>query len=196
MANTSRTGFWPVGTVSGAPWQGSVRRYGVDGATNICIGDPVELQANGTLKLLTTGGTAFMGVVVGTEPVTKSTTSVQGGSTTLEVKYIPKGTAGKVLVCTAADTIYECTANFGANTTTIGTHANAIVADNTAVSVAKISSATLDSKNLVTTAGGTFRVIDIVDRVDNAEDAGTDGSNTKVLVVLNAGLAKAGVVGV
>lgn len=189
---TNRPGFWPVGTLSGAPWQGSVRRVAVDGSTNICLGDPVELQANGIACLNTTANSAaFLGVVVGIEPVTRTTTSVQGSATNLEVKYIPKGTAGKALVCTATDTLYECLANFGAQTANIGEGANHVAADNTAVSVAKISTAVLDTKNPTALTGGTWRIVDIVDRVDNTNTThGADGANTCVLVTLKKGIAK------
>lgn len=191
MGNIKRAGFWPVGTLSGAPWTGAVRRIDVDGSTNVCLGDPIAMQANGIGCLSTTANSAaLLGFVVGIEPVTKSTTTVQGASTSLEVKYIPKGTAGKVLVSVGPDTIYECLANFGANTTNIGENANIIIGDNTAVSVAKISNAVINSKALAATLDGQVKIIGIVDRPDNTNTFGAADSNTLVQVVLNKGLLK------
>lgn len=182
--NTSRTGFWPVGTISGASWHGGVRRYPVDGATNVCLGDPVELQANGTLKLLTANSDKFIGVVVGIEPVTKSTTSVQStGQPNLEVKYIPKGTAGKVLIAASPETIFEATANFGATTANVGENANAVVGDNTSTFTGKFSNSVLNTKATAVTADGSFRIIDVLDISSDTNTALADGTNTKVLVV-------------
>lgn len=65
MANVDRpNGFKPVGTLSGAPWEGTVRAIGVADGADIYIGDPVNL-ASGLAAPGATNDAAFLGVAVG-----------------------------------------------------------------------------------------------------------------------------------
>jgi hypothetical protein len=148
MANTSRLGMWPVGTLTGSPWSASVRRIQVDGSTNICIGDPVTMQANGIGKLMATANTNdFFGVVVGVEAVNKTTNSVASTSSpNLERNFAPKGTTlSNVMVVVDPYTIYEVLGNMGAATNMIGTAVNIIAADNQATTPTKTSTCYADT---------------------------------------------------
>ena len=66
MANSNRRGFWPVGTLSGSPWQGSVKRFnhGYGEAVIMGIGDMCELESTGFVYPCC----AFLLHNIGTEP--------------------------------------------------------------------------------------------------------------------------------
>jgi hypothetical protein len=65
MANVDRpNGFRPVGTVSGAPWQSTIRAVGVADGADIFLYDPLNLES-GLVAIGATNDTAFLGVAVG-----------------------------------------------------------------------------------------------------------------------------------
>lgn len=195
MANKNRTGFYPVGTMTGAPWYGGVRRFvaNVTGA-NVCVGDLVSLDAAGKAQLTAAGGTNILGAVVGIEPVAKTTTSVQGGSLTLERVYLPAAAAGTQYVRVACDpfTIYE---------TIIGNSTTALVAANIgenydilvtaggqqSPATKPIGACTLDAGNPLVSVSGQCILIDIPDYPDNEA-----GANQRVHVLINESFFKAG----
>lgn len=119
MANSNRpNGFTPVGTISGSPWQASLRWYDLD-ATHaaVAVGDLVQMTADGYMDILAAGETQMMGVIVGV--INHGSTTVLGKqgdhflSTTsptlsgVNSKSVPLNTAGSILVCTAPDVILE-----------------------------------------------------------------------------------------
>lgn len=119
MANVNNVnGFKPVGTLSGSPWQGSVRQYSLD-ATHSAIakGDLVQMTADGYPDLYAAGETQLLGVVVGClDHVAVDVLGKQGdsflstGAVTLDIpgkNYIAANTAGVILVATAPDIILE-----------------------------------------------------------------------------------------
>ena len=121
MANTDKVrGFRPVGTLSGSPWQGSVRQYTLD-ATHaaIAVGDLVQMTADGYPDLYAAGETQLLGVVVGVyNTVAEDVLGKQGdsylstGAVTLDVpakNYVALNTAGVIAVATAPDLIMEGT---------------------------------------------------------------------------------------
>ena len=65
MANVDRpNGLRPVKTLSGAPWQGSIRAIGVADSADIYVGDPLNLES-GLAAPGATNDAAFLGVAVG-----------------------------------------------------------------------------------------------------------------------------------
>jgi hypothetical protein len=119
MANVNNpNGFKPVGTLSGSPWQGSVRQYSLD-ATHaaLAVGDLVQMTADGYPDILAAGETQMLGVVVACYPHTH--TDVLGkqgdsfmstGSIDLDIpnkNQVALNTAGVIAVATAPDIILE-----------------------------------------------------------------------------------------
>ena len=72
MANLDRAnGFTPIGTLSGSPWSASVEAFETDaGHALLGVGDLIEMTADGTVDILTTGATdsGVIGVMVGIVP--------------------------------------------------------------------------------------------------------------------------------
>ena len=65
MANADRPrGFRPVGTMSGAPWQNTVRYVGVADGEDIGVGDMLNLES-GLADPMATNDTAILGCAVG-----------------------------------------------------------------------------------------------------------------------------------
>lgn len=180
MANVDRpNGFTPVGTLSGSPWQASVRLYELD-ATHaaIAVGDLVQMTADGYLDILAAGETQLMGVVVGI--INHGAASVLGkqgdhflssSSPTLSgvnSKSVPLNTAGYVLVATAPDIILEAQedgdtdplelADVGQNVEIIGGGPNATTG---------ISSMEIDSSSHNTTNTLPLRLLGLAQRPDN-----------------------------
>lgn len=191
MANPNRTGFYPVGTLTGAPWTAKVRRFIANTTTgNYCVGDLVMLDAIGKANII--GGTLYagaitniLGAVVGIEPVAKTTTSVQGGSLSLEKQYLSKGTAGTqyVRVCTDPTTIYEAVVG-GTGTTAVSNIGASVsilsLAGGTNTMAKVISSMVLDAAS-ITTGTNIFQIVDFPVAPDNDLTA----ANARVHVVLN-----------
>lgn len=65
MANVDRpNGLRPVKTMSGAPWQGTIRAIGVADSADIFVNDPVNLES-GLAAPGASNDAAFLGVAVG-----------------------------------------------------------------------------------------------------------------------------------
>lgn len=194
MANKNRTGFYPVGTMTGAPWFGGVRRFVANTvAANVCVGDLVSLDVLGKAQVTAAGGTNILGAVVGIEPVAKTTTSVQASSLTLERVYLASGASGTTYVRVSCDphTIYETV--LGNNTT--GVFANNIgenfdilttAGGQQAPSTTPLGPAVLDGSSLGNVAGQCI-LIDIPNYPDNEESA-----NQRVHVIINESFWKGG----
>lgn len=196
MANTSKIrGFLPVKHISGAPYNGQANMYAVASgdATALFIGDPVKLDgsadANGVATVTkATQGASVLGVVVGIVPAKLDPVSgkMTTGSTSLDSpQYRAASTAAFVMVCDAADVIYEVEAVTGSNSAVamaaadVGLNADlATVAGSTTTGT---SAAALDMSTKAATATLQFKILGTVQRVDNEPT----GNNTKVLVKIN-----------
>lgn len=196
MANVNKTGFYPVGTLTGSPWNSSVRRFVANTLTcNICKGDLVSLSFDGKVNPVVGADSNIIGACVGFEPISKTTTSVQGASLSLEKQYIEKGATGTryVQVVTDPFAVYETivanggtvnivTANIGENYGILST-----AGGQQSPSSKPVSPSTLDLGNPLGNAVGQLVLLEIVDRADNE----LTGANTAVRVVLNQSLLKA-----
>lgn len=163
MANADRPrGFSPVGTLSGSPWQGAVRKYSVDAsnATAVFIGDAVALEADGNVT--PAGATSVvLGVVVGV-------TVDRDVLATEHPGYLPASTAGSVLVCIAPDAIYEVQEDsVGGALALTDVGANIDLIAGTGSTTTGRSAHELDSNTATSAASAQFRIIGIVDREDN-----------------------------
>lgn len=165
MANVDRPrGLRPVGTLSGAPWQGAVREYSVDAsnATAIFNGDPVTLEADGNVTPTADGG-VILGVVVGVKVDRDVAATEHPG-------YLPATTAGSVLVCIAPDAIYEVQSDDAATAevalTDVG--ANIDLNANAGSTTTGQSAYELDADTITSAGSAQLRIIGLVDRPDNA----------------------------
>lgn len=191
MANKNRTGFYPVGTLTGAPWHGGVRRFIANTTSaNLCIGDLVTLDVLGKAQLVPTiaAGVAsnIVGAIVGIEPVAKTTNTVQAGSLTLERIYIPSATAGTVYVRVATDpkTIYECVSNGAVSYANIGQcfSITGTAGGQQSPATKPMGAAVID----IQTGGKTANCFICVD-IPNYPDNDMASANARMHVVLNGG---------
>ena len=186
MANVDRpNGFRPVGTLSGSPWQGSVRLCSAD--ADLFRGDIVTLGATGAVVGATGGGymdadratsttaTIALGVVVGWSPDPNNLAALYYDASS-------QGANGGVYVCTAPDVILEAQGD--------GDGTVAVVADigenfdlvlGAGSTTTGVSNMEVDSSSGVTTADTPLKLIGFVDAPDN--EVGV--ANQKMLVTLN-----------
>lgn len=179
MANTDAPcGFKPVRYRSGAPYNGAFRRYyiGTGDSNNIFIGDPVALSGTGgsagglggarpavvraTAGAGSSAGDGPVGVVVGFENLT---------SDNLSRTYRPASTAGYLLVCDDPDVVYHIQEDSDGGALTldsIGLNANFIIG--TGDTATGTSRTEIDSGTAAVTATLDMRLIQPVDRPDNA----------------------------
>lgn len=180
MANVDRpNGFKPVGTLSGSPWQGSVRQYSLD-ATHaaLAVGDLVEMTADGYPDIFTAGGTQLLGVVVACYPHTavdklgkQGDSFMSTGSIDLDIpnkNQVALNTVGVIAVATAPDIIMEAQedgdtdplelADVGQNVEIIGGGPAATTG---------ISGMEIDSSSHATTNTLPLRLLGLAQRPDN-----------------------------
>lgn len=180
MANTDRpSGLRPVGTISGAPWQGHVRSYPVDSSNGTAIfrGDPIKLEDDGNVAPATAGD-LLLGVCVGVE-VSRTVAATEHPG------YLPASTAGTVMVCVGPDVIYEIQEDSvgGAMVATnVGSNGDiAVTAGSTTTGNSKVE---LDSSDVIakdaSAASAQLLVLALVDRPDNEI-----GTEAKWLVRIN-----------
>ena len=195
MANKNRTGYYPVGTLNGSPWFGGVRRFVANTvAANVCVGDLVSLDALGKAQVTAAGGTNILGAVVGIEPVTRTTSSVQASSLTLERVYLPSAASGTTYVRVACDpfTIFETVLG---NTTTplfansIGENFDILTTagGQQSPSTTPLGPAVLDGGNPLGNVSGQVIVMAIPEYPDNEA-----GANQRIHVIINESFWKAG----
>lgn len=136
----ARTGFWPVGTASGSPWQSSVRRFRHGaGEEAVALGDVVALNTDtGNANAVIAGSVNIIGVCVGVHPTPPPEDGVGNLGTdqvdlTLGGRFIANAAAGFVDVVTAPDGLFRCYAANGSLTTAeIGENVDIIAGANTA----------------------------------------------------------------
>lgn len=117
MANPDKpNGFIPVGTLSGAPWQGAVRTIGVADGEDIFVGDMVNLES-GLADPMATNDSSILGAVVAVGRFDDLTGS-KGGSfdpTNLSTIFYDDSahtnTDYFVSIALATDCIYEVQSN-------------------------------------------------------------------------------------
>ena len=196
MANTSKiTGFRPLKSALGGVDSPSTSIYAVAAAdaTALFVGDPVKLDgsadADGVATVTkATQGASVLGVVVGIIPDKMSPVSgkMTTGSTSLDAPiYRAASTARYVLVNDDPSQIYEVEAVTGSNSAysfaaaDVGLNADlSTVAGSTTTGN---SAAALDMSTKATTATLQFKILGVVQRVDNEPT----GNSTKVLVKIN-----------
>jgi len=198
MANKNRTGFYPVGTLTGAPWSASLRRFPANTTVcNVCKGDLVELTVDGTVEPVVGASSNILGVVVGIEPITRTTTSVQASSLTLERTYIPKSTSGMFVRVTTDPFVLLQTVT--ANGTTIGTanvgeqyNVLGTAGGRQTPTTTPLGTGTLDVGNPQVNAVGQLVLMDIgFDIANDASNSTYAGSNTTALVMISSSVFKA-----
>jgi len=197
MANVSRPGAWPVGTVSGSPWQGSVKEFPVvAGADEIYVGDLIQLEADGNADRLVTHNGRILGACVGVKPVSSqelgTTTLALAGGTEVALGQKYSSGAGTIFVCTAPDAIYEMDATAAVEgQTNVGQTAN-ITAAARGSNTTGLSAHVVNISQIGTDATGQLRIIAIPKRVDNTPGA----ANCHVHVVINQHQYNKGAVGI
>ena len=180
MSNTDRPrGAIPVGTLSGSPVSGTIRRYPVDSsnATAIFRGDFVKLEADGNVAPAAAGD-VLLGVALG--PVVDRAIPA-----TEHPGYLPATTAGYVRVAVGPDILYEVQEDsVGGDMTAAMVGANGNIAAGAGSTTTGVSGHELDSSDVTTNNGSAataqLRVVALVDREDNAV-----GTNAKWLVRIN-----------
>lgn len=197
MANVSRPGAWPVGTVSGSPWQGSVKELPVDAAaTDIYVGDLVTLTATGICNAVGAHtGINILGACVGVKPVTGqslgSTTLALAGNTEVALGQKYSSGAGTIFVCTAPDAIYEMDATAAVvGQSNVGQTVN--IAFPTGSTTTGLSAHVINISQIGTSNLGQLRIVGIPNRVDNT----TGAANCHVHVVVNWHTYEKGAAGV
>lgn len=203
-------GFWPVRTVTGAPWNGQVEHFYIPAsdATAVYIGDVVK--AGGTSG---GAGVTVSGInVEGMPTVTRATVGTTGqdivgvvvgfkyapGTTVPEKKHREASTARVAMVALAKDNLFEVQED--ADTTPI---AAASMGLNVAYTLTAGSATTglsgmeLDSSTAATTATLPVRLIELARRPDNAYNTGgSDTDQAKFIVKFNTHVLADNVAGV
>lgn len=177
MANTSRiSGFRPVKSLNGAPYNGQANLYYVASATDeILVGDIVKLggsaDANGIPTADLCGAIDVpLGVVVGiVNPKLDPAGKMSTGSITLDLPattQIAAAAAGYILVCDDPNVIMEAEASNGTPTANdVGL--NISHANGARTSATVTSPAYLDFGTEAITSTLNFRLVGFVQRVDN-----------------------------
>ena len=164
MANVNRpNGFKPVGTISGSPWSGAVRKYSCDASSGaIFPGDLIKLEADGKAEAAAAGDTQLIGVCVGIVVDRDVAATEHPG-------YKPATTAGEILVCIAPDALYEAQED-GDTTdlalTDIGANVDMVDAGGSTVTGQSVQM--IDSDSATASGSAQLRIVDFIDRPDNA----------------------------
>lgn len=200
MANDSRpNGLRPVGTTSGAKWNGQVNMYlcpSADG-TAIFVGDAVKSGGTaGAAGVIVNGqdceGIATIAVATAADPIRGVVVGFLPKQSDLTVLHREASTNRIALVVDDPNVVYEIQANgTGMVAADVGANANVVA---TAGSTTTGQSAfVLDESSVATTLTLQLRILGLVKRVDNAI-----GASDKVLVRINKHelYSPAGLVGV
>ena len=165
-------GAKPVGTLSGAPWQGLVRSYLASGsADDIFIGDFVALESDGFIDAANAAEVDLLGVCVGFQPAQAGQTSgvtdhfLGATSYDLSKKYYDASVDGEawILVAVGPDVLYEMQTDGTITYTDIGNNAEIVATAGSTTkghSLQEVSSTTI-------TATAQLRIVAPVNRPDN-----------------------------
>lgn len=170
MANADKaTGLTPIGTLSGADWQGQLRRYVfASGDSNACfIGDLVKLtgtlDATGKMHVIarSTIGDGSIGVLVGLVP---------NGSDEGSLSKIHRlaDTARTAFIALGGDILYSIQEDSDGNAIEIAEgdlNCNVLIGSGDAIT--GLSTSQLDSTTAASDAGLNVRLHHIIDRPDN-----------------------------
>jgi len=184
MANTnSPNGFRVYGNAFGRTGAGDqITKFWNAGTTILGVGDPVvrvtgsassDPAGVGAIVTRATTGAYCTGHVVGFDVNT---------SNLAQVGYMPSGTSGYVYVCNDPDTllvVQEGGSGTALSTQNIGQSINAITAVN-ASTVMGSSLYQIDNATVTTASTGTYTIVGLLQRADNAV-----GANAKWLVKVN-----------
>lgn len=117
MAQVAPFGLRPVGTISGAPWQGSVKQFLIPSgdSTAVFVGDMVKSDSGATSAGVIVNGINCEGMptciqgnhATGTADVVGVVVGFLPDHANLSTRYRLASTARIALVCTAPDAIYE-----------------------------------------------------------------------------------------
>ena len=176
MANVNRaTGFRPVGTISGAPWNAYLRRFRVSGSgSDIYPGDMVQMTSTGVVAVADNSTVELVGVMAGRGDLSMppevggiTDTFLSRTSPDLERQYYDASVDGdrEIFVVVGPDVVYQAQqdGNPGLTLANVGENA-AILATAGAgtISQQQIAAST------VAPASNQLRIVDIVDSADNA----------------------------
>lgn len=176
MANVDRpNGARVIGTMSGSPWNASVKAFEVDSsAANIFPGDFVIMEADGKVAPATAGSVELVGVCVGVPHYMPTKTNGKwdhfmssGTQPDLSIKYHETGSAGIILVAVGPDLLYEMQEDDEGNAlalTDIG--ANVDILATAGDTTTGTSRQEIDRSTVATTAAQ-LRLVEFVDRPDN-----------------------------
>lgn len=164
MANADRpNGAVPVMTLDGSPFNGPTRPYAVDAsnATAVFRGDFVTLEADGNVTPAAAGG-VLLGVVTGVK-VDRSVAATEHPG------YLPASTAGTVFVAVGEDVLYEMQEDGVTSTLTeADVGANIDIIAGAGSTTTGISAHELDSDTVTSAGSAQLRIVDFIDRPDNA----------------------------
>ena len=177
MANVSRiNGFTPVRHLFGSPYMGQVTMYGVDAtdATILAVGDMVKLDGNATTEgrrcvTRATVSAAVLGPVVGfvIDPTNLNTPQTRAA---LTARY--------VFVADDPNLVFECQANATCTASIVGLNCDLTIAAASTITGASAMQADISTTN--TTATIVLKIIEVVQRADNAI-----GTSNRLLVMIN-----------
>ncbi len=182
MANPDRpNGFRPVGTLSGAPWQGSIRRAkmaDITDATNdhgdIYIGDPITVDTSGFAVVADSGESKIIGVCVGVGYIPAGNTAAESGmfnAQNLEKRYGNHDDADAAVViwiyyAPSHDTIFEVQ-NAAAMAITVNAVGLELDITNTAATAHGSRTTSLSSCELTTDTNSDVKVVAHPEYPDN-----------------------------
>ena len=181
---SERTGFHPVGTLSGSPWQGSVKAYSVAaGAADIFVGDPVVLVGDGSVNTMNAAAInasncvgVMVGRVVSQKQDASGTINLDNSNTDPKLETLYSDAAGYVLVCDSPDVILEVDADEALTVAAVGNNANVAKAAAGGNTLTGKSGMRLDA-TVATASGNPFKIV--------AKPKGADIYANTVHVVFN-----------
>ena len=175
MANVDRPrGLEPIGTMSGSPWQATVRWYDVAStyAADLFIGDAVKLNANGTVERAVAGTDNLIGVIVGFPRTGDDDNFLSNDPEILERVYLPANTGGKVAVAVGPTVLYTIQDDASAipSQSWVGKGTNLVYNAPTNVENWSRSAMEIDASNVGT--GSQFIIVDYLREPGNDITAG------------------------
>lgn len=200
MANVdSPFGLRPVRHLSGAPWNGQVRRYLLPSSdtSNRFIGDPVTLGGDaGASGLVVNGvpawGLATVAIGVAGSPWVGVITGFEITPTDLSIRYGPASANRIALVCDDPNVIFEIQEVSGGTALTsaeVGLNANGVAG--TGSTTTGLSGWELNNSGEATTNTLNLKILGLVQREDNDY-----GEHAKWEVLINDHLYRGGITGV
>lgn len=165
MANVNRPGFVLIGTISGSPINGNLRKRQMTGATAIFPGDAVKLDDATGLVVPAAAGDTLLGVCV-------SVVVDRSVAATEHPGYASASSGAYILVAEGPDYLYEVQEDNGGTALTVATAvgSNADILAGAGNTTLGTSGHQLDRSTITDGAPGSaqLRIVDIVNKEDNA----------------------------